>query len=88
MALNIGISYATVRYGYVVAYSQGASFSSAVLRRITAPYRYELWTSRGREPVAVVYAKSDKIAKEYLNDKFNMKGLRIEKIATKRRRVK
>ncbi len=88
MALDIGISHATDKDGYVVAHSQGASFSAVVLRRIRAPYRYELWTSRGREPVAVVYAKSDKIAKEYLNNKFNMKGLRIEKITTKRRRVK
>ena len=88
MALNFGISTATDKKGYIVAYSQGASFSAPEIRKIRAPYVYQLWSSRGHEPVAVIHAKSDKIAKEYLNEKFNMKGLHIEKLTTKRRRVK
>lgn len=88
MALNIGISTATDKKGYIVAYMQGASFSSADLRKIRAPYIYELWSSRGHEPVTVVHAKSDKIAKEFLKNKFNMKGLHIEKITRTSRRVK
>jgi len=47
MALNIRISTATDKDGYIVAYMQGASFSAADLRKIRAPYIYELWSWQG-----------------------------------------
>lgn len=83
MALDIGISKATDKKGNIVAYMQGATFSSAELRKIRAPYRYEIWSRRGYEPVAILHAKSDAIAKE-----FDMKGLHLEKINRSTRRVK
>lgn len=42
MALDIGISKATDKKGNIVAYMQRATFSSAELRKIRAPYRYEI----------------------------------------------
>lgn len=88
MALDIGISKATDKKGNIVAYMQGATFSSAELRKIRAPYRYEIWSRRGYEPVAILHAKSDAIAKEFANSKFDMKGLHLEKINRSTRRVK
>lgn len=88
MALKIGISKAEDGKGNIVAYSQGATFSKAELRKIRAPHRYELWSNRGSEPIEVIHALSDKVAKEYLKAKFHMVGLHITKVKTSSRRVK
>lgn len=89
MALDIGISTAKDSKGNIVAYLQGASFIQADRMKIKRPmYMYELWTSRGREPITWAHAISDKVAKELFNNKYHMKGLHIRRIRTSSRRVK
>jgi len=88
MALDIGISMAKDGKGNIVAYSQGAPFSKGELGKVRAPHRYELWGSRGSEPMAIIYALSDKVAKEYLKAKFHMRGLHIRKVKVSSRRVR
>ena len=88
MALTIHISKAVdPKTGMIVVHEQGASFSSAELKKIRAPYRFELWASRGHSPITVVHAKGAAEAKEYLKAKYRTRGLVIRKVTVSSHRV-
>jgi len=87
MTLHISISTATDSKGNIVAYGQGASFSREELRRIRAPYRFELWASRGYAPIAVIMAKGTKEAREYARAKYRTRGLSLRRVTIRSRRV-